>query len=757
MSQEKELPPIPTDYPTDLPSQFSIGSSKTSPLVDLTELQAHLRLLGALNKLKEDIQSQEDGVAATNKELGWIVFVNRSVYRFFAWVGATWDEASSPVSENFLPPFDVIMVWHTYLLNPRAFYEDSRRMSTPYCSNLIAMEELPLKLIASLIDPQTLDPLPPLEERRAQFEQITNLPYSMPIVTDRSDVLTLDCPFCVMSNQLVRWIDDDEKGFAQTNFTHICEHCGKSFTKSNIGVRRFCEEVTRRRTGERVFFPETLLNPVKGTIDETAATNIIPTMLRWLDMSFKVLRQIPDGSDPQTETTKLAEGLEYDHLQLCDALHRGFRPYVVPDRENPIPRLQRISVAYSHAGLASLDLVGAVLRQGSFIQKMVGLGWTRPGRFDRPKDSAPLVRSIARYHAFLDLMYMTSSLFLVPTLDIDLSWHTHQLKSSHYRDETLQFLKRFPNHDDSIDASHISKGYDRTAKAWKARFGVPYSVCGCVPDRDSQSILSRFVSRIASIGSSKSKLEPPPQLVNSRPDLVSTEEEGADSSHPSEHNLHFGDPSDVHTLYKASQREKKTAKCVVSAQKGAHRDPWRGLQAERNESRREIGHKEAFTDPHFGYGAYYSYWGVSAAIPIGEIYQSNRIDFMAVSPLEQLVAAQPDVELDVGLVDVAAADAAAGLAVEAPVLEMEVESVPAVAPAAGEEVAVGGAEEAGEEVVVEALVEGAEEAEAEEAAVAVVAEDVEEAAVVAVAVAEAVDHGPFDLFLSKETWIVFSM
>lgn len=79
-------------------------------------------------------------------------------------------------------------------------------------------------------------------------------------------------------------------------------------------------------------------------------------------------------------------------------------------------RLQRVAVAYSHAGLACLDLVGAILRQGSFVDKMVELGWTQPGRFVNIRDMAPLVRSIARYHAFLDLMTQNPNTFFVPTL-----------------------------------------------------------------------------------------------------------------------------------------------------------------------------------------------------------------------------------------------------------------------------------------------------------------------------------------------------
>ncbi|KAG8809140.1 hypothetical protein FRC17_003598 [Serendipita sp. 399] len=577
----------------------------------------------------------------TNKDSAWVVFVNKAVYRFFAWASATWNRTSSPaLSETYIPPLDVIMVWHTYLLNPRAFFEDSRRMSNPYCTNLVAIEEMPLTLISSLIDAETLDPLPPSDERQTFFEQTSKLPYHISLVSDRSDVLTLHCPFCAHPNQLVRWIDDDEKGFAQTKFVHTCEKCRKPITKSKIGIRRFCEEVSRRRTGERVFISETLLNPLTGIVDEATANATVTKLFKYLDATYKVLQPLPAGSNVYVEATKLAEGLNYDYLVLSDALHRGVRPYSAPDRNAPVPRqatthttLRKGRFIDDHAGLASLDLVGAVLRQGSFIQKMAELGWTRPGRFDLVKESAPLVRSIARYHAFLDLMSYHPTSFFVPTLDIDLAWHTHQLKSWHYRNDTLRFLRRFPNHDDSVDALQLSKGYDITAKEWKLRFGVPYSVCGCVPDGDSESRLSRFASKISAIGTSShsrsksasSSVErnsdasshAAAAVVNSRPDLVSTEDDEADSSHPSEHNLSFGNPNDSNAKGKGYLREKKSEKCVTSAKKGASRDPWRGLQAERNEKRKKEGHKEAFTDPHYGYGAYYPYWGVSAAVPLG--------------------------------------------------------------------------------------------------------------------------------------------
>ena len=81
-----------------------------------------------------------------------------------------------------------------------------------------------------------------------------------------------------------------------------------------------------------------------------------------------------------------------------------------------IPSTRRISLAYSDPGLASVELVQAILRQGTFIEKMANMGWTTGGRFDTLKAQATLVRCIARYHEFLCLMATIPGHLLVPTL-----------------------------------------------------------------------------------------------------------------------------------------------------------------------------------------------------------------------------------------------------------------------------------------------------------------------------------------------------
>ena len=112
---------------------------------------------------------------------------------------------------------------------------------------------MPLTLISSLIDPHTLKPVMPSSERQTFFEQATSLPFHMSLVTDNSDVVTLDCPFCMQKNHLVQWVTPDEKGYAQPNFEFTCELCRQKFNKSSIGVRRFAEVISKRRTAQKAF------------------------------------------------------------------------------------------------------------------------------------------------------------------------------------------------------------------------------------------------------------------------------------------------------------------------------------------------------------------------------------------------------------------------------------------------------------------------------------------------------------------------
>lgn len=114
----EQLPPSYTEYPTELPTTFPIGKHEVPPLVNVTDLQAHLRLLGAFDRLKFIVEHPVDGLPpGIRREHLWLLFLNRAVHRFEIFMSATWSgDVVVASTEASMPPLDVLMVWHTYLL-----------------------------------------------------------------------------------------------------------------------------------------------------------------------------------------------------------------------------------------------------------------------------------------------------------------------------------------------------------------------------------------------------------------------------------------------------------------------------------------------------------------------------------------------------------------------------------------------------------------------------------------------------------------
>ena len=62
-------------------------------------------------------------------------------------------------------------------------------------------------------------------------------------------------------------------------------------------------------------------------------------------------------------------------------------------------RANRIMSAYTSDRPFSIDLVGAVIRQGTFVDKMHSFAWTDPTYFKDSVEETILVHATARYHA----------------------------------------------------------------------------------------------------------------------------------------------------------------------------------------------------------------------------------------------------------------------------------------------------------------------------------------------------------------------
>lgn len=119
-------------------------------------------------------------------------------------------------------------------------------------------------------------------------------------------------------------------------------------------------------------------------------------------------------------------------------------------------------------------MVKAVQRQETFIDKMHTQLWIRS-----PALEGTLQRAIERYLKFLKLFKCRPKTTLVPTLDIDLVWHTHQCSPAQYRASTIQQVGRFINHDDKLGRPVLQDGMETTRGLFRIRFGEEYLICHC--------------------------------------------------------------------------------------------------------------------------------------------------------------------------------------------------------------------------------------------------------------------------------------
>ncbi|KAF3787175.1 Glycine-rich domain-containing protein 2 [Nymphaea thermarum] len=140
------------------------------------------------------------------------------------------------------------------------------------------------------------------------------------------------------------------------------------------------------------------------------------------------------------------------------------------------------------AAIASItyDLVSAVKRQSTF-----GYQVTRPCMHD----VRFLQEAVARYKGFLHLIKRNKERsiqqFCVPTYDIDLIWHSHQLQPACYNKDLIQVLGRVLEHDDTdSDRSKGKKldvGFSSTTKQWEETFGRRYWRAGAMHRGNSPS------------------------------------------------------------------------------------------------------------------------------------------------------------------------------------------------------------------------------------------------------------------------------
>ncbi|KAI9461336.1 hypothetical protein HD554DRAFT_2028306 [Boletus coccyginus] len=441
-----------------LPDTFDIGHRSVGLLIHPHQLRGHLSMLHAFHNLRVIVESDDVtqfpvDVCAMDPEKRWSWFVNIAVERFERWCRSLGDWCSAN-PELALPPIDVLMVWHTYLLNPIWYAEDTAHIST-----LGYLPVLTEYFATNVASPGLLITSEPHPDRIHNWEHRTDTPYDPFGAVDSLSYKELQCPHCehrMIPDDHTAFLGPNGSGYAQGNFVASCSSCRKTTNKKLLGLHKFANDIVKSPG----FLSGTLHTPNEQ--HDTGSATVIKQ---------RVMTAIKLPASNTLTIQEVMKQLKFSPALLTESLTGQFHRRMYAQ--------MRILSAYTDDRPFSVELVGAVLRQASFVSKMAGLGWTDPEFFADEEEMVVLQHCVARYHAFLGLMADAPGSLSVPTLDIDLAWHTHQLRGNYYHTECKRVVGRYVDHDDKIEEDSLAKGFDITCRAWTDRYGLPYTYCGC--------------------------------------------------------------------------------------------------------------------------------------------------------------------------------------------------------------------------------------------------------------------------------------
>ncbi|KAI9924749.1 hypothetical protein MW887_006605 [Aspergillus wentii] len=223
---------------------------------------------------------------------------------------------------------------------------------------------------------------------------------------------------------------------------------------------------------------------------------------------------VPYSSPPPK--LKDIESKEYGKITECETQVQWFQETMPPLADRMTFR-RMMSRYWDNESPFALDLVGAVIRQGSFIQKMDNIDWLHS-----PALPETMSRLVKKYSIFFAIMTSAPRRMAVPTLDVDLAWHTHQLTPYRYFQYSINAWRAgyppiFIDHDDKVDEVKLSDGFEWTSKMYK-KFtdGEIYSECTCwyceavrAPDLRDGFFVSSSTSRARKLAAE----------LHSRPDI----------------------------------------------------------------------------------------------------------------------------------------------------------------------------------------------------------------------------------------------
>ncbi|OLN96095.1 Glycine-rich domain-containing protein 1-like protein 2 [Colletotrichum chlorophyti] len=457
------------------------------------------------------------------REKRWAVYVGRAVDRYVAW----WrsfvpdmlrekdmvdpDEERKDRFEGFtrsepmvwnadmLPPLDVLLVWHAHMLNPRLYLEDCIR----YGHGALWTGGMPWAVINKAIAGATFQYVVS-SACTEQWKARTNLEWRNEDDADTRDVRCPACPATVT----IPWTTCGQpqdysgtkrpgivgEGYGDGQLSYLCPACNLTITHDALRVAKFRNDIQFSIKSDWAM-PGTILDlktgiPKRLNLGDSnvgCPDQLFPTRLARRGLLVEVVEMLKPESATSPSMMAVRDVIEEnftgkfaDAKNLREVMDRHGYKKVTDFRLGLEGRRQTrkmMSRYWENASPFAIDLVGCVMRQGMFTEKMCKLNWLH-----FPTARNLMTGILRKYDRFIEIVALATSTkdkVAVPTLDVDLAWHTHQLSPQHYFDYTVQKVEAFVDHNDRVDEDKLSTAFEWTTKTYQEKYGEVYSECKC--------------------------------------------------------------------------------------------------------------------------------------------------------------------------------------------------------------------------------------------------------------------------------------
>ncbi|EEY23844.1 conserved hypothetical protein [Verticillium alfalfae VaMs.102] len=548
-------PPFSVSGTRDITAAFASLKLSTQNNPDVDSCLAHLKLLHAIQTLKEEIGYTDglwdiwdhragpklDDAAGSSavsdqlhilsiiREKRWALYLARAVDRYEAWWTSLPNDSltekdmetkGSPKYERFpegsvdfpwtqdnLPPIDVLMIWHTHMLNPRVFLEDAmRRGLKAFWTTGMPWAQVNIAIDNSFNYTVT-------DECKAKWERTTGRAW---LNQDDPKFKSLECPACHSIIELpwttcglpelykgVARPGLHGNGFGDGEFSQFCtEECGVPIDKQILPVARFIRDA-KLSVENSIPMPGSVLDPKYGTPNCTQAPEggyplaELSFPDRLAKAIYPQLRELikPGMTKSQLPTMKDVANIVGSTIKDEEKLRSFQNPNNVKIEARPGKLIPRESIQdteryqcrkmmgqyWQNPSMFGLDLAAGAIRQGVFIDKMYKIDWLHS-----PSARSTMTRLLQKYDRFFMIMLTTPGHMIVPTLDVDLAWHTHQLAPrAYYNYSTSRTAAsqtqhaKFIDHNDKVEEGALGDAFVFTCRKYMNLFNEVYSECTC--------------------------------------------------------------------------------------------------------------------------------------------------------------------------------------------------------------------------------------------------------------------------------------